>query len=426
MIAAPSSGSGKTTVARGLMSALHKRGLKVQPFKCGPDYIDTKFHNAVCGQPSVNLDLFMASEEHVKNVFNYYSAHADVAIVEGMMGLYDGFERYHGSSADISTAISVPVVLVIDAKAAAYSMAPLIFGFMKFAPQTNICGIIFNKTGSAIHEKMLREVCDDLKVECLGCLPKCEEIEQKSRYLGLDFSEDARSEQLSELIEKHIDIDRLLEMTATNVDNDVKPIFDESHLWHVDGQIAVARNTESFSFIYQEHVDLLRNMGKLTFFDPEKNEPLPADTTLLYLPGGYPEKHLEALSKAEATLSSIREYINKGGKTIAECGGMMYLCREIISDDGAFDMVGILPSIISARKEDKKLSLGYRQMDYNGLHLLGHEFHYTQFSGSVPPSIAQVYNAKNMPVTTPVMRVGNTIASYTHLYWGESDIKKLF
>ena len=189
LIAAPTSGSGKTTIARGLMALFTEKGYKVQPFKCGPDYIDTKFHEAVCHRPSVNLDTFMATPEHVRELFTHYGQDADVCVVEGMMGLFDGYDRDKGSSAEIAQALDIPVVLVVDAKSAAYSMAPLLQGFVNFRKNVRIAGVIFNKVGSERHFSMLQQVCDDLHIECFGYLPKSPELEQGSRYLGLDFSE---------------------------------------------------------------------------------------------------------------------------------------------------------------------------------------------------------------------------------------------
>ena len=209
LIAAPTSGSGKTTIARGLMALLTEKGYKVQPFKCGPDYIDTKFHETVCGRPSINLDTFMASQEHVRELFAQYGKDADVCIVEGMMGLFDGYDRDKGSSAEIAATLKIPVVLVVDAKSAAYSMAALLYGFTHFS-SLKIAGVIFNKVGSERHFQMLQQVCDDLRIECLGYLPKQVSLEQGSRYLGLDFSQQPETKQLLTLIEEHIAWEKLL------------------------------------------------------------------------------------------------------------------------------------------------------------------------------------------------------------------------
>lgn len=208
LIAAPTSGSGKTTIARGLMALFTEKGYKVQPFKCGPDYIDTKFHEAVCHRPSVNLDTFMATPEHVRELFTHYGQDADVCVVEGMMGLFDGYDRDKGSSAEIAQVLDIPVVLVVDAKSAAYSMAPLLQGFVYFRKNVRIAGVIFNKVGSERHFSMLQQVCDDLNITCFGYLPKSPELEQGSRYLGLDFSE-LNSQPIKQL-EKHVKWQELL------------------------------------------------------------------------------------------------------------------------------------------------------------------------------------------------------------------------
>ena len=452
LIAAPTSGSGKTTVSRGLMVLFVKKGLKVQPFKCGPDYIDTKYHEAVCGRPSINLDTFMASQEHVSSLYARYSADADVAVVEGMMGMYDGYDRDRGSSAEVARLLGIPVVLVADAKSAAYSMAPLLSGFINFRPDIRIAGVIFNRVGSPRHYRMLQEVCEDLNVTCLGYLPKQKELEQESRHLGLDFSRSKETEgldMLAGLLEEHVDWELLLSTTGLPLPAAAvkeKPVLSEPGKLHV----SVARNEESFSFLYAEHLDILRRMGTVTFFNPEQDRAIPQETDLLYLPGGYPENRLEELAGARLARESIRSYIEAGGRTLAECGGMIYLSQFVLSDgdtDGGSagscvgnignEMVGVLPFSITNERKRRKLTLGYRQFDYNGWRLKGHEFHYTQFAVpetdgkeggacSLPLSIAQVYNAKGGKVTTPVFRYKNLIASYTHLYWGEVDVMALF
>ena len=192
------------------MALLTAKGMKVQPFKCGPDYIDTKFHEAVCGRPSINLDTFMATPAHVQELFAHYGTDADVCIVEGMMGLFDGYDREKGSSYEIARILDIPVVLIVDAKSAAYSMAALLSGFLHFRDDIRFAGVIFNKVGSEKHFAMLRQVCEDLGIECLGYLPKDSSLEQGSRYLGLDFSVKTESQQLIRLLEEHIAWERLL------------------------------------------------------------------------------------------------------------------------------------------------------------------------------------------------------------------------
>lgn len=194
------------------MALLTQEGYRVQPFKCGPDYIDTKFHTAVCGRPSVNLDTFMATPEHVKELFVRYGQDADVCVVEGMMGLFDGYDRDKGSTAEIACVLDIPVILVVDAKSAAYSMAPLLSGFIHFNKDVRIVGVVFNKVGSERHYQMLQQVCDDLHIECLGYLPKSSSLEQGSRYLGLDFSKTTESRELVNLLKENVRWERLLEL----------------------------------------------------------------------------------------------------------------------------------------------------------------------------------------------------------------------
>ena len=424
MIAAPTSGSGKTTIARGLMALLTAKGLKVQPFKCGPDYIDTKFHTSVCGRPSVNLDTFMASPEHIRELFARYGEDADICIVEGMMGFFDGYDRERGSSYEIARELGIPVVLVVDAKSAAYSMAALISGFLNFRKDVRIAGIIFNKVGSARHFEMLQQVCSDLGVTCFGYLPKSASLEQGSRYLGLDFSKEAENEGLISALEEHVDWEALSKL---GVSPDESRTFigelgfaacyrrdaRKSEFPRRKVRALIARNAESFSFLYQEVID---SFASVNYFDPEKDVPSFEGIDLLYLPGGYPEKHLDALVKNEACRKAIKAFAEQGGRIQAECGGMMYLCEKIVTDEGEYPMCGVLPYSITARKEDRKLSLGYRRFTLDGQEYRGHEFHYTQFLGETPKSEVQVYNAKGEPVPTPVFRYKNVLASYTHLY----------
>lgn len=415
IISAPTSGAGKTTVSRGLMALLTGKGLMVQPFKCGPDYIDTKFHTTVCGRPSINIDTFFCDEERARQLYWRYMTRADVAIVEGMMGMYDGYDRDRGSTAEIARALGLPLVLVVDARSTAYSIAPLLSGFIHFRNNVEVVGVIFNRVGSKKHESMLRQVCAELDTECFGCLPRMKECETKSRYLGLDFSQKNDAAELAHLIDKYIDWRKILSQTQRETLNRTQ----ESTISQGRKHTLVARNAESFSFIYQEHIDSLRSQGQVDFFNPEEDKPIPQDIDFLYLPGGYPEKHVEALVAARQTRHSIAEYASHGGKILAECGGMMYLCNSIVTDDGEYEMCGVLPYTITARSSDKRLSLGYRQFMLNGKLMKGHEFHYSQFLGDSPASAVQVYNACGEAVSTPVFKQDGVLASYTHLYLNE-------
>ena len=394
------------------MALLTAKGYQVQPFKCGPDYIDTKFHEAVCHRPSVNLDTFMATPEHVSELFARYGADADICIVEGMMGLFDGYDRDKGSSAEIASVLGLPVVLVVDAKSAAYSMAPLLQGFVNFRKDVHIAGVIFNKIGSERHYQMLLQVCDDLGITCFGYLPKQTALEQGSRYLGLDYSKEAESHELVNLLQANVDWQALSTLTVRRR-RTVSPKASDCESEGVGLHAMIARNSDSFAFLYQERTDAF---ASTRFFDPEKDVPCLDNIDMLYLPGGYPEKHLEALVANEACRKAIKDYAERGGRVVAECGGMMYLCEAIVTDEGEYPMCGVLPYRITARQADRKLSLGYRRFELDGKEYRGHEFHYTQFLGEKPQSVTQVYNAKGEPVETPVFKYQNVLASYTHLY----------
>ena len=421
LIAAPHSGSGKTTLARGLMALYRSKGYVVQPFKSGPDYIDTKFHERVCGRPSVNLDSFFASEEHLRELFVRYSEDADIAIVEGMMGLFDGYNRDRGSSAEIARILDLPIVLVVDARSAAYSMAASLQGFIQFRPGLTYAGVIFNKVGSERHAQMLREVASEVGMKCLGCVPKSAELETGSRYLGLDFSLLPPKEGTlspDKICEENINWELIIRSTCYNIGNNLNVAY-ASSLGGGRGRFLVARNAESFSFLYQETIDRLAALGDIVFFNPEFDSSLPlgeGEGGVLYLPGGYPEKHLEALVANEACRKAVKDFAEQGGRIVAECGGMMYLCESIVTDEGEYPMCGVLPYKISARKVDRKLSLGYRQFTFDGKEYRGHEFHYTQFLGQTPSSVVQAYDAKGRPVPTPILRYKNVLASYTHIY----------
>ena len=461
LIAAPTSGCGKTTVALGLLAALRERGLRVQPFKCGPDYIDTKFHHRACGRPSINLDTFMATPDHVATLFGRYGRDADVCVVEGMMGLFDGYDRDRGSSAEIAAVLGIPVVLVVDARSAAYSLAPLLAGFAAFRHDVRIAGVIFNKVGSQRHRAMLQQVCRDLQLRCYGFIPRTAALEHGSRYLGLDFSERSDISQLAALVAEHVDVDALLadmpgtaaggpggEAPGTAAGGEAPGTAaggpggkapgtaagGEAPGTAAGGEapgtaaeewaVAVARNAESFSFIYQENLDRWHHV---TFFDPETDVPCLDGIDLLYLPGGYPEKHLQALAANEDCRMAIRNFAQRGGRVAAECGGMMYLCEAIVTDDATYPMCGVLPHTITARTAQRRLSLGYRRFVIDGVEHRGHEFHYTQFltadtgagtsdAAPQPTSVCQVYDATGASVATPVLRYKNVVASYTHLY----------
>ena len=422
LISAASSGGGKTTFTLGLLRLLRRRGLKVQPFKCGPDYIDPKYHRLACGAETVNLDAFMMSREHIAGLYDRYGCEADVSIVEGVMGFFDGYDRMTGSSALLAENLRIPVLLLIHAGSTAYSVAPILYGFKRFRPGVAPVGVVFNKVGSASHYRYLEEAAADAGVVSLGYLPKMKDLEIPSRHLGLSVEDlvryDYLPDRVADAIEKYVDVERLLGLMASDVDPIIEEeSFTESSL-HGRKCIAVA-DDEAFNFTYRENIRRLEGRGRVVRFSPLRDNRLPDDCGFLYLPGGYPEFYLPALSANTSMKQSVRDYIESGGHALAECGGMMYLCDTIRGMDGRdYPMCGVLPE--TATMEGMRLHLGYRRMVYKGKELRGHEFHYSSTIGSTP-SVAQQYNVRGEAVETPLYRYKNLLAGYTHLYWGEHD-----
>jgi cobyrinic acid a,c-diamide synthase len=477
LISAPSSNSGKTTLTLALLRALKNRGLSVQPFKCGPDYIDTIHHTKAAGQPSVNLDTFMSSDAHVQEVYAKYSGESDVAVTEGVMGLFDGADRMQGSSAAIAELLNIPVILVINAKSMAYSAAPLLYGFKNFYNKIKVVGAIFNFVNSESHYRFLQEACADVGIEALGYLPKNEELVIPSRHLGLHISAETDYENIIEKlaveVEKTVHINRLLEISvipAVEVCDEVPPTFvspqtcfsaevdvcedtdigdlglspkfvspqtcsvvdvcedidlgvglvvcgDTNHGDRKKLKIAIARD-EAFSFTYHQNIEILSQLGTIIWFSPIHDTVLP-ETDFLYLPGGYPELYGKELSVNKSMLLSIKQYCETGGLTFAECGGLMYLGNSIIDKHGeSYEMVGVLNC--STCMQSPKMTLGYRIAKWDGLEIRGHEFHYSGFADeSLDAEEVKITNAKGIEVPTKLYRKNNTFASYMHVYWGE-------
>ena len=427
LISAPSSNSGKTTVTLGLLRALRDRGLGVQAFKCGPDYIDTIHHTQAAGRPGLNLDTFMASGAHMRDVYAHYASQADVSVTEGVMGLFDGADKMKGSSAEIAALLDIPVVLVINAQSMAYSAAPLIYGLKNFYPGIRIAGAIFNFVNTESHYRFLQEACADAGVEALGYLPKNEALSIPSRHLGLHISAETDYEQiiqkLAEIIPQTVNLKRLLEITAVH-DAPGKGVFSSKnyHLIQTENKpinlrVTVARD-EAFSFLYHQNIECLRAFGDVRWFSPLHDKVLP-ETDLLYLPGGYPELFAEQLAGNQSMIECIRRYCEGGGLTYAECGGLMYLGSELGDSKGnVFSMAGILDLVTTMH--GTKMTLGYRVMHWDGLEIKGHEFHYSALKEQfVQAPLAQMTNARGIPVDTQLFRAYNTFATYTHFYWAD-------
>jgi len=424
LIAAPSSGSGKTTITQGLLRSIRNKGLSVQAFKCGPDYIDTKHHEWASGNVSINLDTFMSSPKHVSEIYSKYSSKADATVVEGVMGLFDGANRMEGSSAQIAELLDIPIILVINAKATAYSVAPLLYGYKHFYPGIKIAGAIFNFVNSESHYQFMKDACEDVGVQALGYVPRNKNINLPERHLGLQISAKDNYEEtinaMASHLEKTVDIDKILEICKSKKPSyKVCPPINTSKL-----RIGIAKD-EAFNFTYHENLRALSQIGEISYFSPINDNRLP-EVDFVYLAGGYPELYLKELSKNKSMRKSIQEFAASGGKILAECGGMMYLSNNIIDKDGnLFPMVGFLNQ--NASMENMKLKLGYRKIKLQNETLLGHEFHYSHLINSKEETNEiEVYSARDKQLDTQVIRKNNVLASYIHFYWGEKNIYKTF
>lgn len=427
VIAAPASGSGKTTLSVGLMRALHHRGLRVQPYKCGPDYIDTQFHAVATGRVSFNLDTFMSSPAYVRRCFAEHMCGCDVAVVEGAMGLFDGYDGRQGSAAHIASLLGLPVVLVVDARSMSYTLAPLLWGLRNFSPDVNVVGVVLNKVGSARHRRLLIQACSDAGLPCLGCIGRVTGLDTPSRHLGLTLTErermDAWADAAAEIVERDVDLDALLGLASPVhvADAAVRP---DSALPRLN--VAVACD-EAFCFCYPANMEAWLNHPRydvrITGFSPIRDGSLPPDTDFVYLPGGYPELYADLLSRNRSMIDSVRRYASGGKPMLAECGGLIYLCNSI--DD--IPMAGVLP--MAATMRDARLTLGYRRVmiPYSGMTVPGHEFHYSHLvDPHLLPSCASQSDATGREVDTPLYRVDNVLAGYTHLFWPETDIFPLW
>jgi cobyrinic acid a,c-diamide synthase len=422
LIAAPSSSSGKTTVTLGLMQALVNRGLVVQPFKCGPDYIDPMYHSAIAGRPSYNLDTWMASKTHVMELFQNQASKSQVSVIEGVMGLFDGAVKSQGSAADIAKLLNIPVILVMDAKAMAYSAAPLLFGFKHFDDDLNIAGVIFNRVSGDSHYQYLRDAAIDAGVEPLGYLTKDEQLIMPSRHLGLTLPSENPTLELAqkaaELLEKHVDIDRLLELSQYQINKTHLKAFPIGKL-----KIAIASD-KAYCFMYQANIDALMQLGEVTFFSPLHDQLLPT-ADVVWLPGGYPELYAKELSNNTLMLNAIAQHSQQGKILIAECGGFMLTGKQLHQNGESYPMAGIFDYETSL--DNMKLTLGYRQLNIDGNWFRGHEFHYSQLINIQDYTNTHlVLSARETEVKMPVFRQQKTFASYLHLYLGETGKMEAF
>ncbi|MCF8061489.1 MAG: cobyrinate a,c-diamide synthase [Deltaproteobacteria bacterium] len=433
-VAGTHSGSGKTTVAIGLMAALSRRGLTVQGFKVGPDFIDPGHHRAVTGRESHNLDGWMMTRDANRDLFLRGLQDADVGVVEGVMGLFDGVSGgdEKGSTARMAKDLGVPVLLVVDARSMARSAAAVALGFARFDPDLTLAGVVFNRVGSRSHAGMLEEAMKavpDLPI--LGCLPREEGLEIPSRHLGLVTAEDhvldaERADRLARWVEKSLDLDRLL---------DDAPRFRASPpATRPPGEktvrIGLARD-EAFCFYYAENLRLLEAEGaELVPFSPIRDRELPDGVCGLYLGGGYPELHCETLSANRGMKRAIRSFVREGGTVYAECGGFMYLMNTIQDLEGrTHRMTGLFP--FEAVMEPRLRSLGYREIMTTqdsplgpaGTRARGHEFHYSRMKpGEEEPRCIYAVTGRGSreETTREGFLAEGALGSYIHLHWGSN------
>ncbi len=427
LIGAAHSGAGKTTVSIGVMAALLKRGLRVQPFKVGPDFIDPGLHGLVSGNKSYNLDIWMAGGNHVRDLFAKKCTDMDVAVVEGVMGLYDGGAS---SSASVSELLGLPVILLVDARSMAESAGAVVKGFRDYQQGLRLAGVVFNRVSSRRHRELITRGMESVEdVDIVGFLPSEDAIAIPQRHLGLYTAEEiplkkSELERLAAFIEENLALDKLLALTDYKISEPgMRRVMVEKSL---DGRrIAIARD-RAFSFYYEDFLETLRAQGaELVFFSPLSDRVLPEGIHILCLGGGYPELYAGMLSDNSSMRESVRQWCLSGGHTYAECGGFMYLTEGIRDfKDIFYPMAGVFPTMARMRK--KRMRLGYREIILSedsiagekGSRVRGHEFHYSDIE-PMPENIERLYMVAHPPgIDAGGYRYLNTLGSYIHLYLG--------
>jgi len=433
-VAGTHSGSGKTTVALGFMAALARRGLAVQGYKVGPDFIDPGHHCVVTNRASHNLDGWMMDRTSNHALFTRGLQGSGAAVVEGVMGLFDGFsgDDESGSTAQMAKWLGTPVLLVVDARSMARSAAAVALGFSRFDAHLPLAGVVFNRVASQSHARMLTEAMRSVPdVTLLGCLPREEGLEIPSRHLGLVTAEDLhpsedRSDRLALWIEDHLNLDRILEKAPR-----IPPALPETGAPRERRvRIGIARD-EAFCFYYEENLRLLKAAGaELVAFSPLRSKDLPEGVTGLYFGGGYPELHCETLSANRSVKKAIRAFSQSGRPIYAECGGFMYLMKTIRDLQGRkHRMAGVFP--LEATMEPQLRSLGYREITTNRKSLLGpagttirgHEFHYSRMEPYDEASVASVYRVAPRNGQEGIeegLSINGVLGSYIHLHWGSN------
>jgi cobyrinic acid a,c-diamide synthase len=427
VIAAPSSGSGKTTVATGLMAALRASGMTVSPHKVGPDYIDPTYHALAAGRPGRNLDPVLVGESLIGPLFAHGAAGADIAIIEGVMGLFDGRgSTGEGSTAHVARLLDAPVVLVVDASKQSTSVAALVHGFASYAPGVRVGGVVLNQVASPRHEQLLRESLAGpltAHIPVVGALPRNAVVHVPSRHLGLIPAQERgllageAIDELAALIARHIDLDAVRALAATAGPRTVQPWSAQEAIGETaTGQPVVAvAGGDAFTFSYAETAELLAAAGaEVSVVDPLRDARLPEGTRALVIGGGFPEVHAAELSANQSLRADVAELAASGGPIAAECAGLLYLAQTL---DGV-PMCGVLP--VEARMTGR-LTLGYRDaIRPDGTAVRAHEFHRTACTpaaGAAPTNTPAYTLADGTPEG---FAPGRIHASYLHLHWAGS------
>ena len=422
MIAGVSSGIGKTTVSMGLMSLFEN----VSPFKVGPDYIDTTFHQFVTGNKSYNLDLFMMGEEEVK--YSFYKHHKGISIVEGVMGLYDGIDHSldNNSSAHLARVLDLPVILIVSGGGKSTSIAAEVLGYKMLDSRVKIASVIINRTTEAMYKHYKEAIEKYTGVECIGYLPKDESLSVSSRHLGLLQAEEIddlreKSKHLKGILQKTIDVERLLEIAELREREYRKNPFEELKDKYKGLKVGIAKD-KAFSFYYNDNLELMEDLGmELIPFSPISDKKIP-EVDLLYFGGGYPENYAKELSSNIEMIESIREYHQKGGKIYGECGGFMYLTSRIKLLDGKyFPMCDIIKCSVEMRDRLDISRFGYISL-YDKEKTLGrgHEFHYSKISDIKDDSREYRAIKPNGKEWACVFKEKNCRAGYPHIHFFKS------
>ncbi|MEH2297844.1 MAG: cobyrinate a,c-diamide synthase [Nostoc sp.] len=437
IIAGERSGVGKTTVTLTLLASLRRRDRLVQSFKVGPDYIDPMFHQHVTGRACRNLDPVLTSEAYVQQCFALHSQLSEYTLVEGVMGLFDGIG--HGqekqkstdfaSTAHIARLLDLPVVLVIDCSRLSGSVAAIAHGYQSFDPRIKIAGVVLNRVGSDRHLSLLKDSLEPLQLPILGVLRRQDNITIPDRHLGLVPT--------AELPELNALIDRLADLGDTCFDwQYLLPLLKSKPLPHpLDPpdppssiRIAVARD-RAFNFYYQDNLDLLQNLGaELVFWSPLEDAGIPKDVQGMYFGGGFPEVFAQQLAENTSVRDAVKTAILKGMPTVAECGGLIYLCEQIIDFEGkSWSMAGVLPT---SAVMGGRLTLGYRRavalqdnlLVKAGTTVYGHEFHRSRLTLTPTQPLFETsrYDCDENMGCEGWGFPANVYASYVHLHWGES------